>query len=192
MIIIGCDFHTRFQQVAMLDPATGEIIERQLEHQAGEAEKFYATLSGPARVGIEATIRAQWFERVLSRHGHELWIGDAAEIRASQVRRQKTDSRDALHILDLLLTDRFPRIWVPSSTERDLRHLLRHRHKLVSCRTSVMNQLHGLAISQGLCRKRKLWSRVGRQELEALALANPIAMGRLSRPVDFSDYLTVD
>jgi transposase len=37
-------------------------------------------------------------------------------------------------------------------------------------RTSVMNQLHALAIGQGLCRKQKLWSKVGRLELEALVL----------------------
>ncbi|HXW14366.1 MAG TPA: IS110 family transposase [Terriglobia bacterium] len=170
MLIIGCDIHTRFQQIAMLDPITGEVVERRLEHETGEAEKFYASLPGPARVGVEATIRAQWFERALARYGHELWVGDAAEIRAARVRKQKTDSRDALHILDLLLTNRFPRIWTPSPTERDVRQLLRHRHKLVSYRTSVMNQLHGLAMSQGLCRKRKLWSRVGRRELEALPL----------------------
>jgi len=170
MLIIGCDFHTRFQQIAMLDPTSGEILERRLEHETGEAEKFYASLPDPARVGVEATIRAQWFERALARYGHELWVGDAAEISAARVRKQKTDSRDALHILDLLLTNRFPRIWTPSPTERDLRQLLRHRHKLVRYRTSVMNQLHGLAMSQGLCRKRKLWSRVGRRELEALTL----------------------
>jgi transposase len=99
MLIIGCDFHTRFQQIAMVDPTTGEIIERRLEHENGEAEKFCATLPSPARVGIEATINAQWFERMLSRDRHELCIGDTAEIRAARVRKQKTDSRDALHIL---------------------------------------------------------------------------------------------
>ena len=170
MIIIGCDFHTRLQQIAMLDPTTGEVIERCLDHQNDEVERFYAGLPGPARVGIEATINAQWFEKILDRYHHELWIGDAAEIRAAMVRKQKTDSRDALHILDLLLTDRFPRIWMPSPAERDLRQLLRHRHKLVGYRTSVMNQLHGLAMSRRLCRKRKLWSQVGRRELEALVL----------------------
>jgi transposase len=70
---------------------------------------------------IEATIATQWFEKMLSRYGHELWFGDAAEIRAAMVRKQKTDSRDALHILDLLMQDRFPRIWVPSAAERDVR-----------------------------------------------------------------------
>jgi len=43
-----------------------------------------------------------------------LWIGDSAKIRASEVRKQKTDERDALLILDLLLAKRFPRIWVPT------------------------------------------------------------------------------
>ena len=56
MLIIGCDFHTRFQQIAMLDPTTGEMIERRLEHENGEAEKFYATLPSAAQVGMEATI----------------------------------------------------------------------------------------------------------------------------------------
>jgi transposase len=104
------------------------------------------------------------------RYQHELWTGDAAEIRAARVRKQKTDARDALHILDLLLTNRFPRIWIPSPVERDVRQLVRHRHKLVRVRTSVMNQLHALAIGQGLCRKQKLWSSAGRKELEALTL----------------------
>jgi transposase len=102
--------------------------------------------------------------------GHELWVGDPAEIRARRVRQQKTDERDALHLLDLLLTHRFPRIWVPSPEERDARQLLQHRQKLVGMRTAVKNQLHGLAMGQGLCRKQKLWSGRGRQQLEELEL----------------------
>ena len=127
MLIIGCDFHSRFQQIAMVDTETGELIERRLEHGNGEAKKFYAELQKPVRVGMEATGYAQWFERMLTRLGHELWVGNAGEIRAAMVRKQKTDSRDALHILNLLLQGRFPRIWIPSPAERDLRQLLRHR-----------------------------------------------------------------
>lgn len=169
MLIIGCDFHTRFQQIAMLDSETGEMIERRLEHPE-EVRMFYAALAGPTRVGMEATGHAGWFERMLRGCGHELWVGDAAEIRARVVRKQKTDSRDALHILDLLVTNRFPRIWIPSVAERDARQLLRHRVKLVCFRTSVRNQLQALAMGEGVCRRKKLWSKVGRNELEALEL----------------------
>jgi transposase len=112
-----------------------------------------------------------WFERLLTELGHELWIGNSARIRASEVRKQKTDERDARLILELLLANRFPRIWVPTPGERDLRQLLWHRHKMVCMRTMLGNQLHFLAMSQGLCRKKKLFGRHGRAELTGLALA---------------------
>jgi len=170
MMIIGCDFHTRYQQIAMLDEATGELVERRLDHESGEAHTFYRGLSKPVRIGVEATGPLHWFERLLRELGHDLWIGDSAKIRASEVRHQKTDQRDAALILDLLLSNRFPKIWVPSTEERDLRQLLWHRHKLVRMRTMLGNQLHALAMSQGLCRKKKLWTKKGRTELEGLAL----------------------
>jgi transposase len=170
MMIIGCDFHTRYQQIAMLDQATGELTEQRLDHQNGEAEAFYLSLQGPVRVGIEATGPIRWFERLLAELGHELWIGDAAKIRASEVRKQKTDERAARLILDLLLTKRFPKIWVPTPAERDLRKLLWHRHKLVCLRTMLGNQLHALALSEGLCRKKKLFTKKGRGELASLSL----------------------
>src|SRR5215475_11536040 len=188
MLIIGCDFHSRFQQIAMVDTETGELIERRLDHNNGEAKKFYAELKKPVRVGMEATGYAQWFERMLATLGYELGIGDAAEIRAAMVRKQKTDSRDALHILDLLLANRFPRIWIPSPGERDLRQRLRHRHKMVCLRTSVRNQLQALAMGQGVYRKRKLWTAGGRAELEALGL-DPWASRRRQELLQILDRL---
>ena len=187
MLLIGCDFHTRFQQIAMLDSTTGEMRERRLEHSE-EARRFYCALPSPARVGMEATGPAQWFERMLQDGGHELWIGDAAEIRASVVRQQKTDARDARHILDLLVSERFPRIWIPSPAERDTRQLLRHRVKLVRFRTSVQNQLHALAMGEGVCRRKKLWSKAGRKELEGLALG-PWASRRRRELIELLDRL---
>jgi transposase len=170
MMIIGCDFHPRYQQIAMLDEQSGELVDRRLEHENGEAQAFYARLPKPVRVGMEATGYAQWFERMLGEQGHELWIGHASEIRAGVVRKQKTDARDAAHLLRLLVEKRFPRIWIPSPQERDARQLLRHRYKLVCFRVSVKNQLHGLAMSQGICRKKKLFTAQGREELEQLTL----------------------
>ncbi len=188
MIIVGCDLHTRYQQIAMLNQATGELIERRLEHENGEARAFYAALSAPVRVGIEATGYTHWFERTLEDLGHELWFGDAAQIRASDVRQQKTDERDAALLLELLLTNRFPRIWVPSQAERDLRQLLWHRHKLVRMRTMISNQLHALAMGQGLCRKKKLFTQKGRAELADLDLA-PWASRRRSELLQLLDQL---
>ena len=170
MHIVGCDFHSRYQQIAMLNRETGELTKQRLNHQGDGVMNFYARLPRGARVGIEATGPTQWFEHVLERCGHELWVGDPAAIRACVVRKQKTDTRDAQHLLDLLLTDRFPRVWVPSLADRDLRQLLLHRHKLVCWRTQAWNQLRGLARSQGMLLRRCAWTKPARQSLEALPL----------------------
>ena len=188
MKIIGCDLHTRYQQVAMLDEETGELKERRLEHESGEARAYYAGLVGPVRVGIEATGHTRWFERMLAEMGHELWIGDAAKIRAAMVRKQKTDIRDAAHLLELLRSGRFPRLWRPTSEERDLRQLVWHRQKLVWMRTAIGNQLHALAMGEGVCRKKKLFTKKGRVELESLHL-DPWASRRRQELLHLFDQL---
>lgn len=170
MQIVGCDFHPGFQQIAVLNTHTGEIAERRLGHSDGEAERFYRELEAPALIGMEAVGNSLWFEQLVERCGHRLWIGDAAKIRASYVRKQKTDRRDAAHILRLLMEDRFPRIWVPSSEQRDQRQLLLHRHKLVRMRTRVKTELQHLALNQGMQRKRQLWSVRGRADFKNLSL----------------------
>jgi transposase len=170
MILIGCDFHPSWQQICWLDTSTGETGERKLEHAAGEAEKFYRGLPGPARIGMESTGNCQWFVELLTKLGHEVWIGDAAKIRACDTRQQKHDRRDAALILKLLVEERFPRIWMPSSQERDLRQLLLHRDKLVRMRVQVKNELQHLAMNQGITKKRKLWSAAGEKVLGELPL----------------------
>ena len=101
MIIVGCDFHPKWQQVAVIDAETGEIGEHKLMNGDGQAERFYRELPSPALVGIEACGNCQWFIDLLEKLGHQVWVGDAAQIRASYVRKQKTDRRDAGHILRL-------------------------------------------------------------------------------------------
>jgi transposase len=152
MNIVGCDFHPGWQQVAVLDSETGEVSEHKLDNGSGEAERFYRQLEAPALIGLEASGNSQWFEDLLLRLGHEVWIGDAA------------------HILKLLLENRFPRLWRPDAGQRDLRQLLIHRHKLVGIRARVKNGLQHLMLNRGVQMKRKLWSQAGQQALCALPL----------------------
>jgi transposase len=170
MLIIGCDYHPGWQQISWMDTETGETEEKKLDHASGEAERFYRQLSGPAVIGMESTGNCQWFVEMATGAGHDVWIGDAAKIRASEVRQQKNDRRDAALILKLLVEGRFPRIWTPSGEEKDLRQLLIHRHKLVRIRVQVKNELQHLAMNRGVTRKGKLWSKAGERVLRELPL----------------------
>jgi transposase len=191
MMIIGVDYHPSFQQVAFLVEETGECGERQLNHSDGEAERFYRDLHQrgiQVRVGMEATGYSRWFERLLAELGFELWMGHPAEIKSRQVKKQKTDRKDAQLLLRLMREDNFPEVWVPSAENRDLRQLLWHRHRLVQMRTWIMNQLQALAMNEGVHRKTRLWSQQGRAELEKLALA-PWASRRRRKSLELLDRI---
>ena len=171
MVLIGCDFHPSWQQVSWLDRETGEAGDQKLVHEPGAVEKFYRQFPAGTRICMEATGNCQWFVELVTGLGHQVLVGDAAKIRASDSRQQKHDKRDARLLVQLLAEERFPEIWVPSREQKDLRQLLIHRYKLVRIRAQVKNGLQHLAMNQGVLKKRKLWSQAGERVLRELPLA---------------------
>jgi transposase len=97
----------------MLDLETGELVERRLDHESGEAKRFYEGLKEAALVGIESTGYTRWFAEMLAELGRELVVGGGGKIRAKETRKQKHDRRDAALILELLGKGDFPKIWLP-------------------------------------------------------------------------------
>jgi transposase len=192
MMLTGVDYHPSFQTIAFFVEETGEYDERELNHSEGEAERFYRDLQQRGirvRVGMEATGFSRWFERLLAELGFELWIGDPAEIKAKRVKKRKYDREDARLLLRLMREDNFPKIWVPSPENRDLRQLLWHRHRMVQMRTRIMNQLQAVALNEGLRCKKRLWGERGRQQLESIGLA-PWASRRRRDLLELLDRLT--
>ena len=170
MKIIGCDLHTRQQSIAMLDRDTGEVVEKTLTHEGDTVREFYGALSRPVVVGLEATGSMGWFLRLMDDLGVTYRVGHPASIRKAETRKQKHDRRDAALLLQLLVEDRFPAIWMPSCELRDLRALLLHRHQWVRMRTRVMNALQGLALGHGVRRGAALWSGEGQATMASLPL----------------------
>ena len=165
-------FTPSFSKLHAVDTDRREVAENNGCSIGREAETFYRRSSAAraveVRIGIEASGHARWLERLLAELQLELWIGDAAEIQKTRrVRKQKTDRQDAQLILKLLLEDRFPRIWVASWENRDLRQLLWHRHRMVQARTRIINQLQAVALNEGVRCKKSLWRERGRQQPES-------------------------
>src|SRR5688572_7754983 len=144
MRLVGCDLHATQQSIAMLDRDTGVVIEKTLTHEGGAVRAFYASIPPPVVVGIEATGSMGWFLRLLEELGIPCRVGHPAAVRKAETRRQKHDRRDAELLLRLLVEDRFPAIWMPSTEQRDLRALLLHRHQWVRMRTRVQQALQRL------------------------------------------------
>jgi transposase len=112
----------------MVDTETGEFTEKTLAHEGNKGARVLRS------------------SRKSSGGGNRSHRGDAVVFRvaggvrgrvpgrsfgkdpAAETGKQKHDRRDARLELKLLVEDRFPRIWMPSSEQRDLRTLLRDRH----------------------------------------------------------------
>src|SRR5262245_64959458 len=157
-IYIGVDFHARQQTICYLTTETGELVTAELKHQDKAAVRtFYQQFEEPVIVGLEASGYSPWFEYLLEELGHQVWLGDATEIRRRARRRQKNDRRDAELILDLLIHNEFPRIHRPTPESREILRMLRYRHKLVKVRTIVKNSLQSLSIQSGLSLQARLF-----------------------------------
>jgi transposase len=165
-IYIGVDFHARQQTICYLTTAGGEILFLQLKHQDKAAVRsFYAQFSGRVIVGLEASGYSPWFEELLSELGCEVWLGNAREIRRRALSRHKNDRRDAELILDLMLHDEFPRLYVLPLQSREVLRMLRYRQKLIKMRTLAKNSLQALALQSGLAKGSQLFSKAGQKEL---------------------------
>jgi len=171
MRIIGCDLHARQQTIAVLDTDTGEMVEKTIQHEGDQVREFYAALPRPVLAGIEATGSMQWFLQLMEELQIDCRVGHPAKIRAAEPRKQKHDRRDAQLLMQLLAENRFPTIWMPSTEQRDLRTLLRHRHQWVGMKARVQHTLQAMALANGLRRGSSLWSQLGQHMLQTLPLA---------------------
>lgn len=188
-LYIGVDIHARQQTVSFLDTADGTTGQVELNHEHDDIKGFYSQFQGEVFIGIEACGYTNWFEELMEQLGHQLLVGDAAEIRRLARRRQKNDRRDADLLLDLLVHDEFPALFRYSRESREVLRQLRYRHKLVKLRTMVVNTLHALAINAGLSLRAQLMSKGGRQQLAGLQLS-AISQQQRDELLSLADELT--
>src|SRR5436190_11415658 len=171
-IYIGVDFHARQQTVCYLKIETGELVVSELKHQnKDEVRAFYGQFEGQVIVGLEASGYSPWFEQMLTVLGHEVWLGDATEIRRRARWRQKNDRRDAELILDLMLHEEFPRLHRPAPESREVLRMLRYRQKLTKLRTMSKNSLQAIALQAGLAKGSRLFTRDGQAELSTAEMS---------------------
>ncbi len=149
-LYIGVDLHPHQQTAAWCDTRTGETETVDLKHDLGKVREFYAGFGEPAIVGIEASSKMAWFEKMLTDTGHKLFVGNPVLIRKRATSRHKSDRRDAELILELLMRDEFPALWRRPQTSNQVIEIMGLRRSLVRQRIQCYNRLQALAHSIGM------------------------------------------
>src|SRR4051794_32945315 len=87
LIYCWVDFHARQQTICYGDPASAEACLRELRHDRDDVRGLYTQFTGDVVVGLEASGYSTWFVELLEGLGHQVFIGDAAEVRRRARRR---------------------------------------------------------------------------------------------------------
>ena len=149
-LYIGVDLHPYQQTLCWGDEETGETGNMKLAHDIEKVREYYSSVGKGAVVGIEASGRAGWFERIVEEAGHKLLVGNPVSIRKTALSRHKNDRIDAEHMLWLLMRGEFPAIWRRPQASTEILDVIRLRSNLVGQRTQVYNRLSAIARDVGV------------------------------------------
>jgi Transposase len=127
--------------------------------------------AGPEpQVAIEATYGWYWAVDVLEGLGAEVRLVNPSGL-AWGDRRVKNDYRDCKELLDRMRLHKLPEAWIAPPPVRELRELVRYRHKLVCLRTGLKAQVKAVLAKHGLHPPiNDLWGPGGTAYLDALEL----------------------
>ena len=171
MIYVGLDVHKERSRVGMFDPATGELHDLGDVMSKPEAiAEVLATLPAPKCVVLEAGRNSHFLAAALEPHAQEVWIVDAAQVRALQKKSSpKCDGRDTAAMAYWAAKGALTPIWRPEAAILDLRELTRGRTALVRLATRVRNMVRALLARHGYeCPASDLLSEKGQTWLQGV------------------------
>ena len=170
---VGIDLHRRRSVVVCLDEGGERLWWRRVDNSAQALTQVIALAGPEPEVALEATFGWYWAADVIAEAGGRLHLGHPLGIKGFENRRVKNDLRDATLLADLLRMGRLPESWIPPGSVRELRELVRYRHKLSRLRAGLKAQIHGVLGKEGVIPPVKwLWGPGGFSFLNEVELAD--------------------
>ena len=183
---VGIDLHRR-RSVIVRRSADGETkATYKIDNSARALANVIAEAGPNPEVVLEATYGWYWAADVLAAEGASVHLAHPLGNNWGH-RRVKNDERDATDLADLLRLGRLAESWVAPPEVRELRELVRYRHRLVEMRSSLKAQAHAVLAKEGVAVPMSdLFGVAGRELLAACSLAKAYAtrVGSLRELVD--------
>jgi transposase len=103
----------------------------------------------PVLIGIEACGGAHYWARRFREHGHEVKLL-APQFVKPFVKSNKNDMRDAEAIAEAVTRPTMRFVPIKEVDQQDIQALHRVRERLISARTALINEVHGLMLEYGI------------------------------------------
>ena len=149
MQYIGFDIHKRYTFYTQMD-GDGQIQRQgKLANTQEGMEEFFAAVTEPARVVLEASMNWYHLYDLLEALEIPVTLAHPLRTRAIAEAKVKTDKVDSTILAHLLRADLVPAAYIPPREIRELRELLRYRAALVRLQTMVKNRVHAILLKHG-------------------------------------------
>ena len=183
---VGIDLHRRRSVIYRMDEAGEKIDCVRINNDPVWFAQEVGKAPKGSHVVIEATYGWYWAVDLLQEHGYIVHLSNPHGNDWGH-RRVKNDERDARDLADLLRLGRLAEAWIAPPPVRELRELVRFRHKLCNLRTGVKAQAHAVMAKNGILPVRKdMWGESGTAQFDALELPDAfdhrLAVLRRPRP----------
>src|SRR5207249_1522955 len=141
---VGIDLHRR-RSVIVRMAADGTVLgQARIDNEPTALALVLADAGPEPEVVLEATYGWYWAADVLEGLGARVHLAHPLGIKAFAYQRVKKDESDARILADLLRMGRLPESWVAPPAIRELRELVRYRHKVVEARANARAQVHAV------------------------------------------------
>ncbi len=150
---IGLDVHARSVRAAVIDTATGELLERSVSPVTERIVAFVGEVAGehgPVRVTYEAGPTGYGLARALLAAGHACQVAAPSKLLRPAGDRVKTDRRDALLLARLARNDDIVAVTIPTVAAESARDLVRAREDARMVLMSARHRLGKLLLRHGI------------------------------------------
>jgi transposase len=179
MRYIGVDLHTTQITVCYLTKKDEISIRK---YQLIEMEKFVSDLQETDEIAVEATCNTRWFYEKVQNSVRRVVLVNPRQFEVVKNSVKKTDKHDAINLARFLKADLLPEVRAKKEEAEKVQSLVNTRTKFVRLKTSMLNKIHAMYVSNGRkLRKTSLssekglervlsevWSEIERLELEII------------------------
>jgi len=146
MRFIGVDLHTTQITVCYLKTLDEYRFET---YGLDEMERFLAGLEEADKLAVEATGNTRWLVNLVKERVSRVVIVNPRDFEVVKQSVKKTDKRDALNLARFLAVDMLPEVRPKSDAAEQVQRMNETRTKFVRLKTSLLNKIHALAVSNG-------------------------------------------
>jgi transposase len=147
---VGIDLHRRRSVVVILDPDGTKVSSKRIDNSPLELARAVGEAGPEPEVVLEATWGWYWAADALEEMGARVHLAHPLGVKGFENRRVKNDDKDATLLADLLRMGSLPESWIAPRSLRELRELVRYRHKLSQLRTGLKSQVHSVLGKEGV------------------------------------------